>query len=60
LIPDIPASEYFESVQNKPKIRATRYKDCETIATNIVSSHELDNITVNDLTTESVILLSQS
>jgi len=41
LIPAIPASKYFEPVQNKRKIRATRYKDCES--TNIVSSHELKN-----------------
>jgi hypothetical protein len=41
LIPAILASEYFEAVQNKRKIRNTRYKDCES--TNIVSSHELKN-----------------
>ena len=41
LMPAIPASYYFEPVQNKRKIRATRYKDCES--TNIVSSHELKN-----------------
>ena len=41
LIPAIPASEYFEAVQNKRKIRNTRYKECESAS--IVSSHELKN-----------------
>ena len=56
LIPAIPWSEYFVPEQNKRKIHATLYKDCES--TNIVSSYELKNknkkqkTTVNALSTK--------